>query len=205
MYIMRRVYFMHWNLLCYKEIRVETDNGFNNRSLMELQRLIYSRIDRSLNPAVDTSVRADTKAGRVCNDKYIVSPNGMSVRQFYDEHTGAEHMAIPYYYLYIANFPKEKISFLQNTRSFFDLYYNPLKSGMNLSKALVLLQMLCSQGKADYITDIEKFYVWCDYILRNEARVIFKSDVTKVENKIESESTTNPVCGTLHQDYFGLA
>jgi len=195
---------MHWNLLCYKEIHVEADSEFNYRSPSVMQRLIYSRIDRSLNPAADTSAKADTKIGRACNDKYIVSPNGISVRQFYDEHAGAEHMAIPYYYLYITSFPREKISFLQNTRSFFDLYYNPLKSRMNQSKALVLLQLLCSQGKIDYITDIAKFYVWCDYILRNETRVIFKSDITRVENRIESEPTFNPVCGTVHQDYFGL-
>lgn len=195
---------MHWNLLCYKEICVETADIFSYQSSLDMQQAVYQKIDRSLNPTADTSALSDTKDGRICNDRYVVDRNGMSVRQFYEENAGTEGIDILYYYKYAINYPKSRIDFLRNTQSFFDIYYNPSKSVVNQSKALVLLQLLFKQNKIIYIKNPVRFYVWCDYMLRNETRVLFRSDVLEVKNKTEYRPTFNPVCGFSHQDYFGL-
>ena len=45
-------------------------------------------------------------------------------------------------------------------KSFFDMFHNPDKVDTCNAKALAILQLLSSQGKLDYIEDMNKFLWW---------------------------------------------
>lgn len=160
----RCIYFVKDKQLMCKTFDVDWNMDSPEVSKVLCRRELEESLEDFMRPCIDVSASSELYQGRSLATCYVKDSNGTSVKDTWKKlDKGSDREFLPpgcYDLLYITSLSEKQVMYALGQKSFFDMFHNPDKVDTCNAKALAVLQLLSSQGKLDYIEDMNKFLWW---------------------------------------------
>lgn len=197
MVVRRRVYFAYQKQLCYRELKVEWPETLTFEAITDVIDELHQKSGKGLSPVLDVSASSPSILGRSYSWSKIMNEDGVKLKDHYValQETFGDCANEIFVYEYIRHLNNRQLSELRNYRAFTDIYNNPKKEIVSVAEICVLYQLLAMQSKLCYLNNWTLFYCWCNYMLRFERQLWFKSDFEKYESTV-------PECPDILEQYY---
>lgn len=160
----RCVYFVENNTIYKKTVEVHWDPNNLKLNKVLCSKEIYEKVPKEFLPTLDVSSSSIMFVGNKLSVYNVKDDSGNNVRQMWD--TLSKHPDKDYFppgayeLLYLHSLSENQFYTAITKKSFYDIYHNPTTHKPSASKALASLLLLNSQGKLDYIMDMQKYMYW---------------------------------------------
>lgn len=147
-----------------KDVLIDWDLGFSSEAKASYIKELRKALGSEFYNCVDVTSCSPIKDARNLCPYYVKTKNGDTVKDRWEWVKQAmdedEHIPGLYEYIYLNALKPWQIDYALNVDCFYDVFFNPDKLINTNARALAALQLLCSQGKYEYLEDLGKFTYW---------------------------------------------
>lgn len=164
MRVKRCGYYCEGNQLYQKNVMIEWGNELGKGDAFKYSLEIKEKLGEELFPVIDVSSTTPFRPLRSLCPKSLKTNNGLNSLEYYDavKSTLDPDGQIPglFDFIYLNLLPESLYDVALAGKCFYDVFYNPDKKEVTVSRTLAILQLLIKQNKMSYLNDPEIFCYW---------------------------------------------
>ncbi len=187
MYVKRCGFYIDGNIIVRKDVYIKWNFDMSKEDRYLYANMIKKELGRDLDPIIDTTTSSTNYLGKKLSG-YWNKIEGMNTIEAYkdllEQYDYAKQVPGIYEYIYYMALSESSMKFINQVKTFTNMFFNPDKVITCDALACIALKLLLMQGKFEYINDVEKLCYWF-YCNVGTMRII-KSEKPKDDDSYDS-------------------